>query len=162
MTPLIRNKVRGRLSTLLLFVLIILVLGTCLGVSSSQTAVSSSRSTSWRSRLQTARDRVTTVVASQKADNTTWMTDAFPEWSHHIYVTDDRDAPLTVPMNKGRESMVYLTYVDLFNQTILCFVARRLTDMFQVYHRQLRHTAFSLAFQACKSISVACGQPTVR
>lgn len=51
---------------------------------------------------------VAVVVASQKGDDTTWL-EAFSSWSKFIYVTDDQNASLTVPANKGREAMVYLT-----------------------------------------------------
>lgn len=51
------------------------------------------------------------VVASMKSDETSWFAEYFPDWSRSIYVVDDKTAPLTVPSNKGRESMVYLTYV---------------------------------------------------
>ncbi|PPJ49813.1 hypothetical protein CBER1_03328 [Cercospora berteroae] len=50
------------------------------------------------------------VVASQKGDNTIWL-DALPSWPRAIYVTNDAQAELTVPNNKGREGMVYLTYI---------------------------------------------------
>lgn len=54
--------------------------------------------------------RVALVVASQTTDNTTWIEERFPEWERAIYLTD---APsiLSVPVNKVRESMVYLTFV---------------------------------------------------
>ncbi|SMY18719.1 unnamed protein product [Zymoseptoria tritici ST99CH_1A5] len=55
-------------------------------------------------------DEVALVVASQKGDDTAWL-DAFSKWTRSIYVTDDPTAALTVPMNKGREGMVYLTYI---------------------------------------------------
>lgn len=57
------------------------------------------------------RRRKEMVVASMKSDDTSWLTEYFPDWSRSIYVVDDKKAPLTVPYNKGRESMVYLTYV---------------------------------------------------
>lgn len=51
------------------------------------------------------------VVASKSSDNTSWLyTDSLP-WQKKIYVVDDSHAALHVPQNKGRESMVYLTYV---------------------------------------------------
>lgn len=49
------------------------------------------------------------VVASMKSDDTSWLSEYFPDWTKSIYVVDDKDAPLTVTRNKGRESMVYLT-----------------------------------------------------
>lgn len=51
------------------------------------------------------------VLASMKRDNTSWLFEEFPEWHKSIYVVDDKDAELTVQTNKGRESMVYLTYI---------------------------------------------------
>jgi Protein of unknown function (DUF3431) len=54
------------------------------------------------------KDQVAFVVASVKKDDTSWIA-AFPEWSHHIYFIDDFYAYLRVPVNKGREAMVYLT-----------------------------------------------------
>ena len=53
--------------------------------------------------------KVAMVVASQTTDDTTWLNDVFTDWEKNIYVTDDPNAELTVPANKGREGMVYLT-----------------------------------------------------
>ncbi|KAJ5908680.1 hypothetical protein N7495_001362 [Penicillium taxi] len=56
------------------------------------------------------------VVASMKNDDTSWLAQFFPDWSRSIYVVDDKSASLTVSRNKGRESMVYLTYIiDNYN-----------------------------------------------
>lgn len=51
------------------------------------------------------------VVASQKKDDVDWLYDHFSDWTKYQYIVDDPKAELTVPSNKGRESMVYLTYV---------------------------------------------------
>lgn len=51
------------------------------------------------------------VVASMKKENLTWLDDYLLDWKKNIYVVDDPYAPLTVPVNKGREAMVFLTYV---------------------------------------------------
>ncbi|KAH8697776.1 hypothetical protein BGW36DRAFT_174966 [Talaromyces proteolyticus] len=51
------------------------------------------------------------VVASMKGDNTSWLYDSLPDWNKNVYVVDDEDAELTVVKNKGRESMVYLSYI---------------------------------------------------
>ena len=56
-----------------------------------------------------APSRVTMVIASLKKENTTWFEELMPEWDKKIYVTDDPDARYSVPVNKGREGMVYLT-----------------------------------------------------
>jgi hypothetical protein len=58
------------------------------------------------------------VVASMTTDNTSWLFEFFPDWHKSVYVVDDKDAQLTVSKNKGRESMVYLTYV-LFSRTTI-------------------------------------------
>ena len=52
---------------------------------------------------------VAMVVASRTIDNTSWLQSAFPEWEKNIYVTDDPKVGTSVPANKGREGMVYLT-----------------------------------------------------
>ncbi|KAM5362677.1 hypothetical protein ACJZ2D_012422 [Fusarium nematophilum] len=56
-------------------------------------------------------DDVEMVVASMKHENVSWLHDYLPEWKKSIYVVDDNRAKLTVPTNKGREAMVFLTYI---------------------------------------------------
>jgi hypothetical protein len=51
------------------------------------------------------------VVASTKSEDTTWVHTYFSDWFPQVYVVDDPQARLTVPENKGREAMVYLTYI---------------------------------------------------
>lgn len=58
-------------------------------------------------------DDVEMVVASMKHENVSWLDEYLPEWKKNIYVVDDNRAKLTVPMNKGREAMVFLTYASL-------------------------------------------------
>jgi hypothetical protein len=53
--------------------------------------------------------RTAVVVASQASEDATWLDKHFPQWEKNIYRVDDSSAKLTVPKNKGRESMVYLT-----------------------------------------------------
>ncbi|KAF1945918.1 hypothetical protein EJ02DRAFT_337380 [Clathrospora elynae] len=55
--------------------------------------------------------RTAVVVASQHSENAMWLHKYFPQWEKNIYSVDDPNAALTVPKNKGRESMVYLTYI---------------------------------------------------
>ena len=50
------------------------------------------------------------VVASLVGDDTSWLDEPFSDWKTNIYVVNDPNASLTVPKNKGREAMVYLTY----------------------------------------------------
>ena len=49
------------------------------------------------------------VVASMKHEDTSWLGEWFPHWKRSIYTVDDPTTSLTVPKNKGREAMVYLT-----------------------------------------------------
>lgn len=54
----------------------------------------------------------TLVVSSMKKDDTRWIEQNIGGWDIHRYITDDATARYTVPKNKGREAMVYLTWVD--------------------------------------------------
>lgn len=75
-----------------------------------------------RGSVESKKEKKTAVViASQASENTTWITEFFPQWEQNIYRLDDPSAKLTVPKNKGRESMVYLTYVAL-QPLDACFV----------------------------------------
>ncbi|KAJ5837138.1 Lipase class 3 [Penicillium robsamsonii] len=69
------------------------------------------------------------IVASMKSDDTSWLSEYFPDWTKSIYVVDDKHAPLTVTRNKGRESMVYLTYIidnyDNLPETMLFIHSKR-------------------------------------
>ncbi|OCL02316.1 hypothetical protein AOQ84DRAFT_443459 [Glonium stellatum] len=56
------------------------------------------------------------VVASLVGDDTSWLNEFLFDWKTNIYVVNDPSAPLTVPKNKGREAMAYLTYIiDRYN-----------------------------------------------
>lgn len=76
-------------------------------------------------------DDVEMVVASMSSENTTWLDQYLLDWKKNIYVVDDETARFTVPINKGREAMVFLTYdtrnSSLFSH-ILTFTATLLTD----------------------------------
>lgn len=50
------------------------------------------------------------VVASLSGDDMSWLDQFFGEWKKNIYVVNNRSAPLTVSVNKGREAMPFLTY----------------------------------------------------
>ena len=54
---------------------------------------------------------VTLVAASIRAEDTSWVVEAFPEWAMTIYVTDDPKSPFAIPGNRGHEVMVYLSYI---------------------------------------------------
>ncbi|KAI9891688.1 MAG: hypothetical protein M1814_002438 [Vezdaea aestivalis] len=51
------------------------------------------------------------VIAAVRAHNTTWVQRELPEWGYAIYVADNPKAEGGVPKHKGREAMVYLTYI---------------------------------------------------
>ena len=49
------------------------------------------------------------VMAERASDNSSWVEELLPGWVFYAYETDNPAAELRVPVNKGRESMVYLT-----------------------------------------------------
>ena len=49
------------------------------------------------------------VVASMEKDDTAWISEHLPDWELIRYVVDNPEAEYTVPVNKGREAMTYLT-----------------------------------------------------
>ncbi|KAK4038957.1 hypothetical protein C8A01DRAFT_16980 [Parachaetomium inaequale] len=51
------------------------------------------------------------VVASLRSEDTFWVHRHLPDWTHSVYVVDDPSAEFTVPKNKGREAMVYLSHI---------------------------------------------------
>ncbi|EDN10164.1 predicted protein [Histoplasma mississippiense (nom. inval.)] len=65
---------------------------------------------SWKQSIGLVRSKEI-VVASLKDDDTSWVAEYLSDWNANIYVVDDPRSELTVPMNKARESMVYLTYI---------------------------------------------------
>lgn len=95
----------------------------------SASASSSSSSSSLQHPLSKA-----LVVASTRKDDTSWLFSQLPDWRKSIYIVDDQNAELTVPLNKGRESMAYLTCVYLLFHWPM---ASRANAARQVYNRQL-------------------------
>lgn len=53
----------------------------------------------------------TLVVARTKNENADWISQEMPDMPTAIYVADDPEAPLHPPVNRGREAMIYLTYM---------------------------------------------------
>ncbi|MCJ1413878.1 hypothetical protein MMC32_000203 [Xylographa parallela] len=55
------------------------------------------------------------VVVSQKGDNVSWLEGVLPDWERNVYVVDgdalEEGAKLRIPKNKGREGMVYLSFI---------------------------------------------------
>ncbi|KAM5493621.1 hypothetical protein McaMca56_006541 [Microsporum canis] len=62
-------------------------------------------------QMKKNKNTVEMVIASKKHDNVTWLHAHLPNWKKNIYVADDSDAELTIPKNKGKEAMVFLTYI---------------------------------------------------
>ncbi|KAH0563224.1 hypothetical protein GP486_002210 [Trichoglossum hirsutum] len=51
------------------------------------------------------------VMAKLQKEDTNWVGEHLPEWKNAIYTVDNTSAPLYTSVNKGKESMVYLTYI---------------------------------------------------
>ncbi|KAL2163016.1 hypothetical protein VTH06DRAFT_6852 [Thermothelomyces fergusii] len=62
-------------------------------------------------RLIKGPPEVEIVVASLRHEDTSWVHRHLPDWSRRVYVVDEPTAKLTVPKNKGREAMVYLSHI---------------------------------------------------
>ncbi|KAJ9494809.1 hypothetical protein H2202_009710 [Exophiala xenobiotica] len=63
------------------------------------------------SRTQNNAYSQTMVVASITREDTSWILRELSDINHAIYIADDPTARLHPVANKGRESMVYLTYI---------------------------------------------------
>lgn len=55
------------------------------------------------------------VFAAMRNSNMSWVNETLPQWPAHIYRADlsPGEADLTVPINRGNEAMVYLTWALL-------------------------------------------------
>ncbi|KAI5292388.1 hypothetical protein KEM52_006394 [Ascosphaera acerosa] len=87
------------------------------------------------------------VVAATKTEDTSWIAKALPDLDTAVYVVDDGNATLRTPRNKGREAMVYLTYLlDNYD---------RLADItiFMHSHRYAWHNAELLDFDASQLLA---------
>lgn len=66
------------------------------------------------------------VLAAMQASNMSWVEEHLSDWQVNIYRADAKhdDVGLTVPVNKGNEAMVYLTYVfDISTSSIPSLVS---------------------------------------
>lgn len=86
------------------------------------------------------------IIASQKGSNLTWLPPAASagHWDLNTYITDGQPtelAPNTVPLNKGHEAMVYLTYIidNYHNLPDIMF--------FHHHHQQAWHQMFSSSYE---------------
>lgn len=52
------------------------------------------------------------VFAATSSSNMDWVAEELGSWPANIYRSDDKEAPLTVPENKGNEAMAFLTFVS--------------------------------------------------
>ncbi|KAL9619574.1 MAG: hypothetical protein Q9160_005850 [Pyrenula sp. 1 TL-2023] len=70
-------------------------------------------------------------MAAVNSDDTSWITSELQGFNTSIYTVDDKTANLTVPENKGREAMAYLTYIidyyDDLPDVVLFFHPHRVT-----------------------------------
>ena len=75
----------------------------------------------WRDRGSAAQDAITPkqrppekhlVIAKIQSEDVGWIARRLPGWTASVYSADDPNATLTVPVNKGREGMTYLTYAS--------------------------------------------------
>ncbi|KAI9166537.1 hypothetical protein HJFPF1_02644 [Paramyrothecium foliicola] len=89
-------------------------------------------------------DDVEMVVASMKKENITWLNDYLLNWKKNIYVVDDPSAALTVPQNKGREAMVFLTYIIDRYDTLPGNVIFHHAERFQWHNDNLDYDALPL------------------
>jgi len=95
-----------------------------------------------------APERIMLVVASQTTDNTTWLEGSFPSWEKSVYLTD-APSNLSVPVNKGRESMVYLTFV------VPCAIYDLALMFVKLHHRQLRQPPIINDFSTRQQVPMA-------
>ncbi|RDW73708.1 hypothetical protein BP5796_07150 [Coleophoma crateriformis] len=86
------------------------------------------------------------IIASQRSSDLTWLAPAAKAggWDVHTYITDGNPTalqPHTVPLNKGNEAMVYLTYIiDNYDN---------LPDVmfFHHHHSQAWHQAYPSSYE---------------
>lgn len=65
------------------------------------------------------------VLAAMQASNMSWVEEHLSHWKVNIYRADAKheDGGLTVPVNKGNEAMVYLTYVFHTSSLVVILIA---------------------------------------
>lgn len=101
----------------------------------------------------TLEQNVTFVVASRAIDDTSWLHNNFSRWHKRIYITDDSNAGLHVPADKGREGVVYLSWAS---PALLCFgftCPSLITS--KIHYRYLRQSPRSDGLSPCLALPVA-------
>ncbi|MCJ1405838.1 hypothetical protein MMC11_009068 [Xylographa trunciseda] len=77
------------------------------------------------------------VIGKLEHEDTTWVSNDLPDWQNAIYTVDNTSAALHTPVNKGRESIAYLTYIidnyDLLPDTVLFLHSHR-DGEFRAWH----------------------------
>lgn len=130
-----------------------------------------------------AREEKELVVASMNGDDTSWLDEFFDDWKKNVYIVNNASAPLTVPKNKGREAMpfltyeidllVFLSYISFLSQfsilspspfKILCIfsVIWREFNNLQIYNRPLQHPPRRLNLHPQSTLPMAQRRPHVR
>ncbi|KAL9112769.1 MAG: hypothetical protein Q9227_003072 [Pyrenula ochraceoflavens] len=83
------------------------------------------------------------VMAKMEEDDTSWVSEELPDWQRAIYTvnptheTSVTPGVLTTPLNKGHESMAYLTYViDHYDRlpSTIAFLHSHRSGFFQAWH----------------------------
>ncbi|CAF9936263.1 MAG: hypothetical protein ALECFALPRED_006749 [Alectoria fallacina] len=121
-----RLALRFALSASVFLIILLLIVKIKLEDIWDQYGVSTYIAHSWRNTFQHgpvqniptfgggASDKVV-IMAKTEKENTDWVSEYLPDWQAAIYTVNPSanttDTTLTTPMNKGRESMAYLSYV---------------------------------------------------
>lgn len=124
----LKSNARTVLTLLLLFISIYYVcFETTLFISTSKV------SPSWKQPIGLVRSKEI-VVASLKDDDTSWIAEHLSDWHASIYTVDDPLSELTVPVNKARESMVYLTSVFVSFMLKYCVFTNSMINRYIIDH----------------------------
>lgn len=102
------------------------------------------------------------VFAAMEASNMSWVDENLSDWTANIYRADAGQG-LTVPINKGNEAMVYLTYVALRFCLIFKYPNPPLTPISnQLHHRSVLVASRRVDLPAWQPIPMARRQPAIR
>ncbi|KAI4122372.1 MAG: hypothetical protein LQ338_005861 [Usnochroma carphineum] len=82
------------------------------------------------------------IMAKVESEDTQWVADHLPDWQHAIYIVNPSslalsNGTLTTPLNKGHESMAYLTYIiDHYNSlpSTLAFIHPHRRGFSEAWH----------------------------
>ncbi|EEH05874.1 conserved hypothetical protein [Histoplasma capsulatum G186AR] len=140
LTRLSKSYLRTIFAVLLLFISVYYV-QVCFKTTATLFSSTSSIPPSWKQSIGLVRSKEI-VVASLKDDDTSWVAEHLSDWNANIYVVDDPRSELTVPMNKARESMVYLTIflTRYYQDAVPIIQSLRLPHVYKVGYAPLRCT----------------------